>query len=382
MMLLKILHLFQISDCKRHAPYLVHHLRAQPKFVHRLLHQDQTPFAQFTKRFKALVLPAFKCRIPKPLLLNLPRSRTLCRIVWLSVPRFFPRQFRIRHRRNLHMNINPIQQRPTELIQIPIPRILRSRSRSGVQRFSGTEPQELKPRVGIFSKIGMRLMISALAIAFFAWRGNVLRHEHERLSRIIGMNQDPEPGDKMARLQLAVTNVRYNQQITDDAPYYRDGGDWTVFDCSANEDSGVTFTVAIEKPKYLPPPMKMGFSQAAILPRDRESGARFISALAAALNVGDRQRGRRSRLRSRSFRPLSWAKISAVPSRDLEKEPGHGWQRAGLMRMRALKGKFTSTTTCTAPELNSRGQQLSPIQMNLRQLRQRFGMVRVRRAHR
>jgi hypothetical protein len=157
---------------------------------------------------------------------------------------------------------------------------------SVVQPFSGTEPQELKPRVGMFSRIGLRLLISLLAIAFFAWRANMLRHEHEKLLRITGMNQDPEPGDKTARLQLAVTNVRYNQQITDDAPYYRDGGDWTVFDCSANEDSGAAFTVAIEKPKYLPPPMKMGFSQAAILPGDRESGAKFISALAAALKVG------------------------------------------------------------------------------------------------
>jgi hypothetical protein len=150
--------------------------------------------------------------------------------------------------------------------------------------FGAVESLALKPRVGWVSRFGLRLAIMAVVIAFAFWRGTQIRRDREkRLAQIAAQRLEIEPGEKTSRLPLTLTNIRPNQQIIPVAPYYADGGDWTVFDCAAVDDPGAAFTVAVERPKYLNEQTKIGFTQVALLPGTREAGLNLVKALAKAL---------------------------------------------------------------------------------------------------
>jgi hypothetical protein len=146
--------------------------------------------------------------------------------------------------------------------------------------------EEMKPKVGWASKYGVRLAVVVVAIGVGVWRAAANRHQRERqLAQIAGFTHDLEPGEKSLRLRLTLAHPRVHQQITDDAPYCRDGGDWTVLDCTSADGGGAAFTVAIEQAKSVGQPPGFGFAAVALLPGSREGGARLVSALCAALHA-------------------------------------------------------------------------------------------------
>lgn len=248
---------------------------------------------------------------------------------WLA-----PRDHR---RRSAEMLLSQI----TPLLSLPPGMALDGEDAAALPYFGAGATQLLKPRVGWFSRFGLRLTIVGIAIVVGLWRAGEARHEREkRLGQIAGQRFDLEPGEKTSRLPLTLTNVRLNQQIIPVAPYYADGGDWTVFDCATVDDSGAAFTVAVEKAKLLAQQTKIGFTQVALLPGTRVSGIKLVEALAKTL--------KQEAPITRSAQPLKTVKFGASflgehfgsPEQGLKPDTGTWTATAWSIENEGLEGEI------------------------------------------
>ena len=96
------------------------------------------------------------------------------------------------------------------------------------------------------------------------------RSQPPRAELKIGGDQD-EP----RHLPFKITAVHEKEKPSADAPFHINGGEWTFFDCQANSDSGVAFTVGIllKKSNDNTP---LAWGNAVLAVKDREAGARFV----------------------------------------------------------------------------------------------------------
>ena len=87
--------------------------------------------------------------------------------------------------------------------------------------------------------------------------------------------------DEASHLSFAITSVSEHQKLSVEAPYQIDGGEWTFFDCQANSDPKVVFTVGTAS-KSGDGNVPSAWGKAVLIVKDREAGARFVELFSKA----------------------------------------------------------------------------------------------------
>jgi hypothetical protein len=134
-----------------------------------------------------------------------------------------------------------------------------------------------------------------------------------------------------AQLKFTIANIRRDQRMTEQPPYYTDGGTWTVFDCKIPGPPPAVFTVAVDAPK----PLKGGgddvpvsFSNVMLLPASGANGDNAVAAFASAFHAEPPPR--------RAKQPLVPTRFgTALLGTDLHADPRGGFSGSG--------GKWTAT---------------------------------------
>lgn len=87
-----------------------------------------------------------------------------------------------------------------------------------------------------------------------------------------------------ASLKFAVLNVRTGQKPADAPPWYAKDGDWTFFDCVSPGETSPTVTVGVKavQPSGSAP---IAFSEAVLVPLDRERGSSLVKVFAQAFGL-------------------------------------------------------------------------------------------------
>ncbi len=124
----------------------------------------------------------------------------------------------------------------------------------------------------------VRIAIIVLAVAIGIWRGIANHSVH---------TPAPSPDESATgpTLDLRLTDIQPNQQMTDTPPFHAPGGDWTVFTASAADDPQANFTLAVQNPAPLVAPLPIAFSNVEILPGDRQAGGHLVDALAKTFQL-------------------------------------------------------------------------------------------------
>jgi hypothetical protein len=156
--------------------------------------------------------------------------------------------------------------------------------------YAHLRPSDLKPRTVWGPRIIWRLALFVLVVSIAIWRGAyVARPRIQQRTRVAQMMsaQSREPGPSAPRLPLTIKNLYFNQQLTETAPNHQPGGDWTILECTTSDNSA-GFTLAIENKTPITPggatSFQFKFTNLALLPSDRNTGANLIAQLAKTLN--------------------------------------------------------------------------------------------------
>jgi hypothetical protein len=89
--------------------------------------------------------------------------------------------------------------------------------------------------------------------------------------------------DEAPHLSFRITTVHEHQKPSADAPYHIEGGEWTFFDCQANNDPRVVFTVGTAS-KSSDEGAPSAWGKAVLIVKDREAGARFVEMFSKAFS--------------------------------------------------------------------------------------------------
>lgn len=113
------------------------------------------------------------------------------------------------------------------------------------------------------------------------------------------------PEDAQARLAFEILDVDRGQQLVDEPPYTRDGGDWTVCTCRALAGSKAAFYFA-ERSGDPPEGVPFAWGEARLWVPSAGDGAALAEAIADAFHVTS---GRGRAAGSAPARPLSFGTV-------------------------------------------------------------------------
>jgi len=127
--------------------------------------------------------------------------------------------------------------------------------------------------------------------------------------------------DESPQLSFRITTVHEHQKPSADAPYHTERGEWTFFDCHANSDPKVVFTVGVSS-KSSDGGGLSAWGKAVLIVRDGESGARFVEAFSKAFS------GRVPTVVKRRPVPVPLTISTAILGQNMNRDRGGGFSAA------------------------------------------------------